>query len=135
MLYDRDCPKENDAALFQDKGTSIITNKHTFDNHPTLRLLQYLKNTHNFRWTKCHFDDIILGRWTDLDMKQYPDMDSMVQHALWSCGSLSQLVLESAGYPNSGATALFHTERNWVLPMAWPMHCGSVFRLSPQREN
>jgi phytoene/squalene synthetase len=108
--------QQNDAAaaLFQDKGNSTSTNQQTFHTHPTLRLLQYLKYTYQMPWSKCHFDDIVLGRRTDLDLKQYPDLDSLVQHALWSCGSLSQLVLESAGYPNTttkstSGTALFHT--------------------------
>jgi phytoene/squalene synthetase len=106
---------DDDAALFQDKGNSSSTNQQTFHTHPTLRLLQYLKYTYQMPWSKCHFDDILLGRRTDLDLKQYPDLDSLVQHALCSCGSLSQLVLESAGYPNTttststSGTALFHT--------------------------
>jgi phytoene/squalene synthetase len=64
-----------------------------FDNHPTLRLLQSL--TQNTDWTRTHFDDILKGRRKDLDLKQYDTLDDLIQHAGQSCGSVSQLVLES----------------------------------------
>lgn len=62
-------------------------------NHPTLRLLQEVIPKHNL--SKCHFDDILTGRRQDLDLKQYPTLDSLIQHVVLSCGSLSELVLES----------------------------------------
>jgi phytoene/squalene synthetase len=65
----------------------------TFDNHPTLRLLQSLMQ--NTDWTRTHFDDILKGRRKDLDVKQYDTLDDLIRHAGQSCGSLSQLVLES----------------------------------------
>jgi phytoene/squalene synthetase len=64
-----------------------------FDNHPTLRLLQSLMQ--NTDWTRTHFDDILKGRRKDLDVKQYDTLDDLIRHAGQSCGSLSQLVLES----------------------------------------
>ena len=66
-------------------------------HHPTLRLLKYLMEQENIQFTKCHFDDILKGRRRDLDLKQYPDLASLEEHAVWSCGSLAQLVLESQG--------------------------------------
>lgn len=62
-------------------------------NHSTLRLLQQVIQQHNL--SKQHFDDILMGRRRDADLKQYPTLDSLMQHANLSCGSLSQLVLES----------------------------------------
>jgi phytoene/squalene synthetase len=62
-------------------------------NHPTLRLLQEVIHKHNL--SKCHFDDILTGRRRDLDLKQYPTLDSLIEHVVLSCGSLSELVLES----------------------------------------
>jgi phytoene/squalene synthetase len=62
-------------------------------NHPTLRLLQEIVKKHNL--SKCHFDDILTGRRRDLDLKQYPTLDSLTEHVILSCGSLSELVLES----------------------------------------
>jgi len=50
--------------------------------------------------SKCHFDDILKGRENDLDLKQYPTLKSLVDHAGLSCGSLSQLVLESGNVTN-----------------------------------
>lgn len=62
--------------------------------HPTFRLLKELTTKHTL--TMRHFDDILKGRENDLDLKQYPTLQSLVDHAGLSCGSLSQLVLESA---------------------------------------
>lgn len=63
--------------------------------HPTLKLLAHLQKQHQFN--KCHFDDILKGRFLDLDLKQYPDLAALEEHAEWSCGSLMQLILESDG--------------------------------------
>ena len=62
-------------------------------NHPTLRLLQEVIKQHDL--SKCHFDDILTGRKRDTDLKQYPTLDSLIEHVVLSCGSLSELVLES----------------------------------------
>lgn len=68
-------------------------------NHPTLRLLQQVIAQHNL--SKCHFDDILMGRRRDVDLKQYPTLDSLIEHVVLSCGSLSELVLESGDVKNS----------------------------------
>ena len=79
-------------------GSDLAENPMTDFAHPTLRLLQtILRQQGDTPWTKCNFDDILKGRFRDLDLKQYPDLDSLEQHAVWSCGSLSQLILESDG--------------------------------------
>jgi len=65
-------------------------------NHPTFKLLSHLLEQQPL--TRCHFDDILKGRLRDLDMKQYPDLAALEEHAEWSCGSLMQLLLESDGY-------------------------------------
>jgi phytoene/squalene synthetase len=79
------------------------------EEHPTLRLLRALHYHRHPReeseattaatgtFTKCHFDDILDGRKTDLELKQYPTLTHLEHHAMQSCGSLAQLVLESAG--------------------------------------
>jgi phytoene/squalene synthetase len=64
-------------------------------DHPALRLLQLVIKEHDL--SKVHFQDIIMGRRQDIDLKQYPTMDSLIEHALLSCGSLSKLVLQSGG--------------------------------------
>jgi phytoene/squalene synthetase len=77
----------------------ITDSKEEF-NHPTLRLLQRLlarQQEQQQQWTKCHFDDILKGRRKDIDLKQYATVQSLEEHAVLSCGSLSQLVLESDG--------------------------------------
>jgi phytoene/squalene synthetase len=65
----------------------------SFENHPTMRLLQSLLQ--NTDWKRTHFDDILKGRRKDLDVKQYDTLQDLIKHAGQSCGSLSQLVLES----------------------------------------
>jgi phytoene/squalene synthetase len=91
--------------LYRDKGDDhddeII--------HSTLRLLHHLKNiSHNhpedldadsplLTLSKCHFDDILKGRREDLSISQYATLDQLEEHAVWSCGSLSQLILEADG--------------------------------------
>ena len=69
-----------------------------WDTHPTFRLLTKLMKKHKL--TKGHFDDILKGRENDLDLKQYPTLKSLADHARLSCGSLSQLVLESGNVTN-----------------------------------
>jgi phytoene/squalene synthetase len=63
-------------------------------DHPTLRLLHSLLQQET-DLSKCHFEDILKGRRRDLDLKQYPTLESLKEHAVLSCGSLGQLVLES----------------------------------------
>ena len=65
-------------------------------DHPTLRLLKSLLDR-DVPWKKDHFDEILDGRRQDLDIKQYETLDELVHHAEQSCGSLSELVLESGG--------------------------------------
>jgi phytoene/squalene synthetase len=77
--------------------------------HPTLRLLHQLKyvpsaedvdpikKDSSLTLSKCHFDDVLKGRREDLSIKQYATLDQLEEHAVWSCGSLSQLVLEADG--------------------------------------
>jgi phytoene/squalene synthetase len=72
--------------------------------HPTLRLLRQLKHpsignsgSPTTTLSKCHFDDILKGRQEDLSIKQYATLEELEEHAVWSCGSLSQLVLEADG--------------------------------------
>jgi phytoene/squalene synthetase len=74
--------------------------------HPTLRLLYSLirdvQSLGSSAQTKtqlsqCHFTDILKGRMEDLEIRQYETLNQLEQHSTWSCGSLSQLVLESDG--------------------------------------
>ena len=65
-------------------------------NHPTFRLLKSLL-AEGVPWKKGRFDEILDGRRKDLDVKQYETLDELVRHAEQSCGSLSELVLESGG--------------------------------------
>jgi len=69
-----------------------------WSTHPTFKLLKEITTKHQL--SKCHFDDILKGRENDLDLKQYPTLKSLVDHAGLSCGSLSQLVLESGNVTN-----------------------------------
>jgi phytoene/squalene synthetase len=85
----------DDASDSKEKNVSPAEKKKidAFDNHPTLRLLRSLMQ--NTDWTRTHFDDILKGRRKDLDVKQYDTLQDLILHAGQSCGSLSQLVLES----------------------------------------
>lgn len=82
---------ENNAVLSPDTEQPI---RDLYCQHPTLRLLQSLLQQ-DTQWTKQHFDDVLSGRRKDLDVKQYETLAELVKHAGQSCGSLSQLVLES----------------------------------------
>jgi phytoene/squalene synthetase len=90
--YDKDVslvsPSDN-VTLDNEKKIDIDS----FEKHPTFRLLQSLMQDTD--WPKQHFDDILKGRRKDLDVKQYDTLQDLVKHAGQSCGSLSQLVLES----------------------------------------
>ena len=81
-----------------DQLYSSLDLKEEWNSHPTFKLLKELIMKHKL--TKVHFDDILKGRENDLDLKQYPTLKSLVDHAGLSCGSLSQLVLESGDVTN-----------------------------------
>lgn len=72
---------------------SLYNDAENGQTHSTLRLLQYVIEQGDL--SKEYFDDILTGRRRDIDLKQYPTIDSLVEHAKLSCGSLSQLVLQS----------------------------------------
>lgn len=76
--------------------------------HPTLWLLHQLISASgpismetvgdkksSLSLSRCHFDDILKARRDDLSIRQYATLDQLEEHAVWSCGSLSQLVLEA----------------------------------------
>ena len=62
---------------------------------PTWRLLKRAVDKHSL--SKHNFKRIILGREIDVDMKQYPTIASLENHAEMSCFSLLNLVLECGG--------------------------------------
>jgi hypothetical protein len=66
-----------------------------FQNHPVLQLLRLVQTEHNVNWTEQYFNNILNGRLKDLDVQQYSTVQDLIQHAGQSCGSLSQLLLES----------------------------------------
>lgn len=82
-------------TLLEGNNTNSMKNETLVDplQHPTFKLLAALHHEHAF--SKSHFDDIVQGRLLDLDVKQYPDMKALEDHAERSCGSLMQLILES----------------------------------------
>jgi phytoene/squalene synthetase len=65
------------------------------NENPTLRLLHHVVNKHDL--SKKHFEMILLGRERDVDMKQYPTLESLKDHSVMLCGSLIYLVLECMG--------------------------------------
>ena len=83
----------------EDQGTTIVGTSSTSPDmtHPTLLLLRHLKREQQLQWTKCHFDDLIQGRRNDLHTTQYNSLDQLTQHAEQTCGSVTQLLLESGG--------------------------------------
>lgn len=70
-----------------------------FRQHPVLQLLKSLKQEQETPWAKQHFDDVLAGRLRDVGIQQYETVNDLIQHAEQSCGSLSQLVLESGNFP------------------------------------
>lgn len=66
-----------------------------WQNNSVLRLLNHVVREHNL--SQRYFDNILFGREKDVDMKQYPTVKSLEDHALLSCGSLLNLVLECMG--------------------------------------
>jgi phytoene/squalene synthetase len=87
-------PKDH-LEWWQAQIEELYGNNQVQTSHPTIRLLQALIRQHSLR--KCHFEDILKGRMRNLEWSQYPTIKSLKEHAIWSCGSLSQLVLESQG--------------------------------------
>lgn len=92
VFHDGDGDKDARLRL---STTATISTTPSFEKHPVLQLLRSLKEQQGIPWTKQHFDDVLIGRRKDLDVKQYDTMADLIQHAEQSCGSLSQLVLES----------------------------------------
>jgi len=66
-----------------------------WQNNSVLRLLNHVIREHNL--SQRYFDNILFGREKDVDMKQYPTVKSLEDHALLSCGSLLNLALECMG--------------------------------------
>ena len=97
LYQDENCDNPSTAADRDDSFTNhhdtSAAGHSSYDHHPTLRLLQDLIRRH--AWSKSYFDDILLGRRKDLDMKQYTTLHDLMEHARLSCGSLFSLVLES----------------------------------------
>jgi len=73
-----------------------ISYHYTEEEEPILRLLSYIMRNHN-PLSREYFDRIILEREADVGRKQFQDMQTLVNHADMSCGSLMHLVLEGAG--------------------------------------
>lgn len=66
-----------------------------FQNHPILQLLLLLQEKYQVQWTQSHFDAVLNGRLSDLDVQQYTTINDLMHHAEQSCGSLTKLLLES----------------------------------------
>jgi phytoene/squalene synthetase len=79
------------------KGLDAVYNgdNEVLNSNPTLRLLHHVVNKHEL--SQKHFDKILLGREIDVDMKQYPTLESLKEHSVMFCGSLLHLVLECIG--------------------------------------
>jgi phytoene/squalene synthetase len=68
----------------------------SYESHPLLQLLLLLQEKYHIQWKQEHFDEVLSGRFKDVDVKQYATMQDLIQHAEQSCGSLTKLVLQSA---------------------------------------
>ena len=80
-----------------------------FQEHPIFHLLQTLHDRQLIT-NRSHFDNMLQGRRKDQDVSQYETLQDMIDHAELSCGSLTKLVLESAGldsiaFPNEHEAA------------------------------
>ena len=86
-------------SIYDDDDDSNNNNKDIpASKHSTIRLLHHLNHKHDF--SKDNFDNILNGRMRDLELRdlesnQYQTMEDLEQHALLSCSSLLNLVLES----------------------------------------
>jgi phytoene/squalene synthetase len=76
----------------------------SWEKNATLRLLRHVVEKHSL--SRKHFDQIILGREKDVDMKQYPTVKSLEDHGEMSCGSLFKLVLECGGIHQSDSNSI-----------------------------
>jgi phytoene/squalene synthetase len=81
--------KEAVQCLYQDSSSS----------HPTIRLLQSVLEKRSL--SQKYFDKILLARELDIDRKQYPTIESLMEHVEMSCGSLFHLILQSGGIDQS----------------------------------
>ena len=80
---------------WKDRISSLYFDDHQEEvKHPTLRLLQYFMKQQDNKLSKSLFDDILSSREHDFTVKQYPFVQSLIQHSQQSCGSLLQLGLE-----------------------------------------
>ena len=68
----------------------------SFENHPLLQLLHLLQEKYMIRWSREHFDEVLNGRFKDVDVRQYETMQDLIRHAEQSCGSLTKLVMQSS---------------------------------------
>jgi phytoene/squalene synthetase len=89
-------------------ATSIRASIVPLQQHPVLQELQHLRTSLNLPWTKRHFDDVLIGRRQDLDVRQYESMADLIHHAELSCGSLIQLILESSSSGTNYLNAVTH---------------------------
>jgi len=80
---------------WKDGVESLYDNSTDLPKIPTMRLLKHVVDKHSL--SKANFDRIILGREIDVDMKHYPTMKSLENHAEMSCVSLLNIVLECGG--------------------------------------
>jgi hypothetical protein len=94
-----DCIVENKASTGTDIDSVVLTvNTEThgsYEDHPVLQLLQLLQERYGIQWTKQHYDEVLIGRMKDLDVKQYSTMYDLIHYAQQSCGSLNKLLLQS----------------------------------------
>jgi phytoene/squalene synthetase len=70
-------------------------------DHPTLRLIQSLRQENDLPWEKERFDTLLQGRRDDLTVRQYETLDDLHQLAERSCSNLLSLVLESGHLTDS----------------------------------
>ena len=83
--------------LYHDNPKST-TDPVEIPDHPTLRLLQHVfppSQSSTTATTQTHLNNVLQGRRNDLTTTQYSTLQQLEDHAALSCGSLSQLVLES----------------------------------------
>lgn len=94
-----DCLYSNDSSS---GSCTDVQGQYANSASSTLRLLHYIIQRHHL--SKSYFDRIMLGRERDVDMKQYPTIQSLEDHVDMFCVSLLNLVLECGG--------IYHEENN-----------------------
>ena len=82
--------------LYQDSDSS----------NPAIRLLQKVLERRSL--SEKYFEKILLARELDIDRKQYPTMESLIDHVEMSCGSLFHLLLQSGGIDQSDKSSATH---------------------------